>query len=149
MKKVVAFLQNPWFKPDTPNHVIRLYREDADYRRRVLALSMSGRRLESAFGPFFSDIHWDNANPLHGNTPGHVSPPDLLHIERVLRELQPGAVLLFGGNASRGYEFVLAKCQDLYDLKTPYHCFPHPNARGLTQFQINEFAEQIINRYLK
>lgn len=150
MKKVVAFLQNPWFKPDTPNHVILKYREDADYRRRVLALSMSGRRLESAFGNFFSDIHWDNANPLHGNTPGHVSPPDAQHVAQVLRDLQPEAVICFGKQALAGFERAQLEFGLLYHLpEIPYHCFPHPNARGLTQFQINEFAQQIIERYLK
>jgi hypothetical protein len=149
MKKIVAFLQNPWFKPGTPNHVIGLYRDSPNYRRKIIQLSTSGRKLKSAFGPYFDEIYWDNASPQHWSSPNCLGCPDLDHMEAVLKAQQPSCVLLFGGVAGRGYEFVLANCRALYDLRIPDYRFPHPNAKGLTQHQLNEFAREVILRHLQ
>ncbi len=64
MSTVVAFLQNPWFPPGTRKGVVDRYTLDQDFHKRLLANTMSGRRLLQAFGQEdFKKIWWDNVSP--------------------------------------------------------------------------------------
>lgn len=152
--KVVAFLQNPWFKPDTPNYIIAKYRDEPDYRRRVLALSMTGRRLMTAYGDKFSEIHWDNANPLHGSYSSKLFREDIGHMVKALGIARPTAVVTYSKTALDGMSQILHYWDEIPEIKelqldkpAHHHC-PHPNSRGITQFQLNEFAQIVINRYI-
>jgi hypothetical protein len=139
---VVAFLQNCWFKPGTNPETIRRYLSEQKFRRIVLGMSMTGRRLSTAFGEHhYRRIWWDNASEYVASASPGRGDPDPVHMRRVIARIQPAAVLLFGGVALQGF----------YSIALPeqkFHAFPHPNARGLRQSQLNEFAREIITRYL-
>ena len=151
---VVAFLQNCWFPKDTPQTIIRAYLTDQSYRRKVLAKSMTGRRLIKSFGSNnYQRIWWDNASEHVASTaPGRV-PADVSHVTRVLLQVKPSAILCFGKIAMDGLELAMAEWQRNTGNKmlpdgVKHHYFPHPNARGLRQSQLDDFARQIISRYL-
>ncbi len=142
---VVAFLQNCWFRPGTNPELIRRYLTDQKFRRIILARSMSGRRLLRAFGgPDYRRIWWDNASEYVANTsPGKAdASPD--HMARVVQQTSPRAIVCFGQVALQGIQAL----QRSWIHELPCHYFPHPNARGLTQFQLDEFARGIKSRYL-
>lgn len=141
--KILAFLQNPWFPPGTDAEIIRQYRNNVDYRRRVLALSMSGQRLYRAFGEAFSLIVWDNANPEH--TPvasGKLDPNHNYMAIRIMQE-KPELVLTFGALPKAG----LIKA---YETLAPRHrpltmATKHPNARFFPQTELDIFAATVLS----
>lgn len=150
---VVAFLQNCWFRPGTNPELIRQYLTDQKVRRFILARSMTGRRLSTAFGEhYYRRIWWDNASEHVANTSPGKAAADLGHMFRVIEQVKPRAMLAFGTVANEGLQGVYSTLyfqQLSFEMKyIPWHYFPHPNARGLTQAQINEFAATIITRYL-
>jgi hypothetical protein len=168
---VVAFLQNCWFRPTTARHIIDSYLTDQKFRRRVLSMSMSGKRLERAFGAAFRRIWWDNASQGVGVIPSAKFPADPKHMLNVIRQVKPKAVICLGNVAADGYVSIMADAasadyqvplpMDHEFSKTepagyryaegwtplPWHIMKHPNAFGLTQFQLDEFAREIITRY--
>lgn len=131
---IVAFLQNPWFRPGTSQMVIDMYREDAGFRRRLLARSMTGRRLMHAFREMYSDIWWDNVSPQHGDDHREAMTPDQDHVYQVIVMNRPELVLTFGSYA-RG---ALSKIWH----GPMMHC-RHPNAMGIRQEEINQFAAEV------
>src|SRR5438067_416503 len=95
--KILAFLQNPWFRASTDPRHIAMYREDQNFHRRVLLMSATGRALYRAFGPeLYAQIHWDNANPHHGGERGAQFPPDVWHMLTIVVSVRPDVILLFG-----------------------------------------------------
>lgn len=140
----VAFLQNPYFPEGTPQETIDAYRYDQEAHRVALLKSMSGKRLKKAFGDYFDQIHWDNANPAHGEKPSDRLPPDLNHMEAVIRLHSPAIVLCFSRTAEAGMnELVMTMRTDC-----AFAYCPHPNARGITNKELSDFAQRIINAYL-
>lgn len=138
-KKIVAFLQNPWFLPGTNPMTILRYTESAEFRRRVLINSMTGRRLSQAFMDAYEEIHWDNANPLpvYHSSGAHL--PDLEHMMRVIRSQHPEIILTFGRVAQGG----IMSLSGQVNLSRCFHCH-HPNARFKTQEQLNAFANIVL-----
>lgn len=123
-KRVVAFLQNPWFKPGTSFHTIDLYRTSLEYRRRVLAMSKTGKWLIKAFGQkVYDNIHWDNASPVHGQTYSHESPADTDHMRTVINMIKPHIIICFGRQAMTGMKLI-----DTGGVAVLYA--HHPMARG-------------------
>lgn len=156
---VVAFLQNCWFRPGTPDAIIRSYLTDQSYRRKVLAKTMTGHRLLTAFGEdAYRRIWWDNASEFVADHPSGRGDGDPAHVISVLQRTKPIAIMCFGRIAAETVERaqdalkVIAEPDGTLEQRClgfmPAHYFPHPNARGLTQFQLSEFARQIISRYL-
>lgn len=144
--EIVAFLQNPWFKPGTDEGHIRLYMDDVDFRRRVLSMSMTGTRLLNAFGSdFYEGIWWDNANPRPTFDPQGALPPDKEHIYQVIERHRPVQLILtFGLHARSGVQEVLesrmGRPEALAWMETHVmHCH-HPNARYKNQVDLENFA---------
>lgn len=143
--RVVAFLQNCWFEPGTPQHIIYKYLQDPTYRRKVLALTMSGKRLTRAFGSYYDEIHWDNAS-INVGTAAHMKfDADTEHMMGVIGEHSPVCIIAFGRVAFGGLQQIATR----YGAKANWHYCPHPNARGPTQNDFNNFASEIIVRYFK
>lgn len=137
---VLALLQNPYFNPGTPTQIIERYREDDRYRRMVLELTKTGKILRRILGDLYDRIIFNNANPNHGWTREHRERPDVVHIRALLMKHNPNHVICFGGMAATGVELALA---DFYG--NPWvHCFPHPQARGLTNKAWDEMGRRII-----
>lgn len=134
--KIVAFLQNPWFPPRTPRHIITRYRDDQIFHRRILSMSMTGKRLVEAFGEdLYCQIHWDNTNWRAADRSTGKMVPDHLHIETVLVCEKPVLILCFGNQAREAIKSRPWSADIL-------HCH-HPNARGRTQEDLNRFATTV------
>lgn len=140
----MAFLQNCWFRPGTDQQLIVRYLTDQNFRRMVLARSMTGRRLLNAFGPIaYRKIWWDNASMFVGRMSAAKADPDINYMLNQLEIVRPRVVLTFGNIAKSGF---LRAHSGPYQY-AHHHC-PHPNTRGITQAQLNEFARKIIAEYL-
>lgn len=131
---VVAFLQNPWFKPGTGDRIINLYMKCATYRRAVLSLSQTGRALRAAFGDMYDVIWWDNACPRPGFERSASLPPDLDHVRAVIERIRPRLVLCFGRSAEIAVRHV-------YQGQVMTCC--HPMARGNRKQELEEFAGRV------
>lgn len=125
--QIAAFLQNPWFKPGTRGDDIDLYTHWQPFHRRVLAMSMSGRRLMNALGPdLYRLIWWDNANPRPAFNSAGSHPPDMDHIRRVVKNLKPDLIICVGKTA---YNAIAGQTEFIRHDVIEIH---HPNARGKT-----------------
>jgi len=136
---IVAFLQNPGFKPGTPMTIVDKYKSQQQFHRELLETTMSGARLKVAFGEYwFNRIWWDNANPNIPTYGMERLDPDILHIEKVIADQKPKLVLTFGKQAERGVSSSIAAIA----LKV-MSCH-HPNARFRTQSDLDQFAQDVI-----
>lgn len=140
--KIVAFMQNPWFPPGTSRKTIEAYRDDQAYHRKVLARCMSGKRLMHAFQDLYWEIYWDNANPEPADSSQGVMEPDISHILRVIETHEPDLILTFGRLPTLGVKDVM----DANDIRIPLMACHHPNARGMTQYDLNQFAAKVMTR---
>lgn len=107
----------------------------------VLELTKTGKILRRILGPLYDEIYFDNANPNHGWHRRHQEKPDVDHIKQVLREQRPKHIVCFGGMAATGVEAALKDTRFL-PLVT-VHCYPHPQARGLTKAAWDEIGTQV------
>ena len=130
-------MQNPWFPPETAQRHVELYNTNQEFHRRLLAGTMSGRRLRQAFGNLFNTIHWDNVAPAAAEEASGVTDVDMKHVERVIGEVKPQLILTFGNlakgaldNAIRAYKIKRMDCH-------------HPNARHKTQGDLDQFASDV------
>lgn len=123
--KIVAFLQNPWFKPGTPERTIQRYNEDQRFHRAVLALSPSGKRLKLAFGKGLYDrIVWENASPLPAFSSAEIKHHDLSHMIRVLGREKPALIIAFGAEARKGARNLGGHYNGVYMLIEAKHPSP-------------------------
>lgn len=136
--EIVAFLQNPWFPEGTAQRHIDHYISDVDFRRRVLSMSMTGKRLNIAFGAWFDRVWWDNANPFPTPVANGVQFPNIDHILGVINTQKPKLILSFGAQARSGLKTI--------EFRPIVHLVcHHPNARGKTQEDLNIFARDVIH----
>lgn len=136
--KIVAFLQNPWFKEGTDPAIANRYVTDQVFHRKILARTMSGHRLLTAFGQEdFNSIWWDNVAPLAADYASGITPPDPKHIDRVLSSQAPELILTFGLLAKDAINRSPGSVR-----KKVMHCH-HPNARFHTQSELNDFAQEV------
>ena len=138
MSKVVAFLQNPYFKNGVGPEIVERYRVDQDFHRQVLRESMTGGLLWGAFGPMFYDIYWDNVSPVASFIRTGTAPePDLNHVREVIERLRPLVVIAFGAPArqalQKAYEF------PWFTLLI----FPHPTSFGMNATKLIDFAQLV------
>lgn len=142
--KILAFLQNPWFKPGTDERHVRMYAENDDFRRRVLAMSATGRALIRAFGePLYSRIVWDNASPAHGERRDAQFPPDIVHMMTSIVRNQPDVLLLFGRQSQAGWAAIHKKFLDSRPGKRIVLEAAHPMARGSAIEHLRVIAEKV------
>ena len=150
--KILAFLQNAWFKPGTDPRHIQLYHDNEDFHRRVLVMSATGRALRKAFGlQLYQEIVWDNASREHGEQRDAVFQPDIHHMARRVAEVKPDVVLLFGRQAETGWDD-MAKKTNLYsfpDYNVKVFRAPHPTARGSADEHLKKIAIQVKLLYAK
>lgn len=145
---VLAFLQNMWFPVGTPETIIGAYLNDQSYRRRVLGNCMSGRRLKKAFGEHYHTIWWENASQHRATVPSGRGNADPAHMLKVIRSVEPKHILCFGAVAKDGMITLDDRMLSRIPLELKWSYFPHPNARGLLQIQLDEFAKKIIEKYI-
>lgn len=148
MAKVLAFLQNQWFRD--PGRVKAIYERHPEMRndliRRYLFMGcLTGRRLEAAFGEDrCAEIVWEESSPEVG---GHASsrfPPDAKHIANAIIQHKPDVVFAFGKIAADG---VLSAMREIETYPTPlsfrFMTGPHPAARQNPMPRLREMARAI------
>lgn len=135
---ILAFLQNPWFRPGTQARHIEMYRTNQDFHRRVLLLSATGRALLRAFGPeLYGKIIWENACPRHGSERRSKMPADRDHMARTIAKWKPDLILCFGREANVG----------MAPLQRPggpaVLSAPHPMAHGSAAEHLKDIVREV------
>lgn len=140
MSKIVAFLQNQWFKqPDrikaqiaeAPARHPHKFRSHADAREWFLSAYLfmgcvTGKRLRAAFGEeLCNQITWEEQSPEIGGKASSAFPPDFEHIRGVLARHSPTHVIALGSLAAGALTKI--HCDDKVSWKLI--CGPHPAAR--------------------
>lgn len=101
---VLGLLQNQW--AHNPHAVAAMFARHPDRRSTLiwymLARSLSGRRLQRAFGDWVGRITWEEASPAIAGRSNVVMKMDIDHINRRLTEVRPDVVLAFGVSAAKG-----------------------------------------------
>lgn len=139
--KILAFLQNPWFRPGTQPRHIKMYAENQDFHRRVLLLSATGRALIRAFGAeLYHKIIWENANPRHGHDRRAKMPHDIGHMAGVIVRHRPDLILCFGDEAKNGMKKLMSE-----PWPNVLHA-PHPMAHGSAADHLKEISEEVKRR---
>jgi len=136
--KIVAFLQNPWFRPGTNPLLIKKYRTDQEFHRRVLFMSATGRALHAAFSQeLYGKIMWENANPAHGDERRSKLPADIGHMATVLVAEKPDLIICFGREARKGMNKLMSE-------HWPNVLFaPHPMAHGSAAEHLREVVDEV------
>lgn len=152
--KVLAFLQNQWFKD--PARAEAIYASHAGDYDRIARLDaaylfmgcLTGRRLQGAFGETAStDITWTNASPKMGGRSQSSFPADPTHIRTVIIHHKPVIILLFGKVAQEGVMSELLSMKQSGTISAagiPTISGPHPAARHSTVTQeLSKMAERL------
>jgi hypothetical protein len=132
--KVVAFLQNMWFKDPArmERQLATTFKGDREkfIRTWLFWSCLTGKRLRQAFGEELCDeIVWEEASPKMGGHSSSAFPADPIHIGGVIRRHNPDVVMAFGKIAVSG---VVSLVQNLGALEPGWTLIagPHPAARG-------------------
>lgn len=139
--KIVAFMQNQWFKnPERVKATIArtIEKEAARGTRDAQAVReyyiaaflfmgcLTVRRLKMALGEDLCDsIIWEEQSPEIGGKSSSVFPPDFVHIRRVLGIHDPSHVVAFGVHAQGALLEIQQRDQSRWKLILA----PHPAAR--------------------
>lgn len=125
--KIVAFLQNQWFKD--PESIKRMFAENPERRERYISAflfmgCLTGKRLQSVFGEELCDaIVWEEASSEVGGHSRSLFAADRQHMMAVINKHKPTVVLVFGKIASEGVK-------SLPDIDAAIIFGPHPAARN-------------------
>ena len=142
--KIVAFLQNQWFKDPVRAAKLRslcVNPERWDYYM-LFAGCVSGRRLRAAFGHLCNEIVWANASPLICGQADACPPADPVHMASVMNQHHPDVVLLFGNIAQDGFTASRAYRDEIKCVITG----PHPACRGRRVLELTRMADQLRDR---
>lgn len=124
--KIVAFLQNQWFKD--PEGVKRMFAEHPDRRERYISAflfmgCLTGKRLQSVFGEdLCGGIVWEEASREVGGKSQSLFAADRQHMMAVINKHKPTVILSFGKIASEGIKSLPIDIPVIYG--------PHPAARN-------------------
>ena len=152
MRRLVVFMQNPWFNDKTdPLHIAK-YSSDVDYRRKHIWYSPFGYRLKAMFGEHFEAIRWYGLSEKPGSTPRSVLDVDLQYIVSVVEKEKPLMIVTMGEIARaavRDARLMLKKCKMRnHILRTiPWHTTDHPNKRGVKMQTLREAFTKIEYDY--
>ena len=99
MKKVMAFLQNQWFRD--PEAARRTFERNPEQRERLIHAflfmgCLTGQRLRAAFGDLCEEIVWEEVSTNVGGHSSTAFPADLVHIRAAIAKHDPDIILGFG-----------------------------------------------------
>jgi hypothetical protein len=130
--KILAFLQNQWFRD--PDHIREILKRRPAARQRIIAYSLfagckTGRILKAALGEEWCQrITWEEASPEIGSEASAVFRADTRHIlDAIVRE-RPTVILAFGKIASNA---VASLCPINLTPPATVITGPHPAARNV------------------
>lgn len=115
--KILAMLQNPWFKPGTRQEVIDRFRDDEAFMRRLLLRSKTGKRIVASVGEHLTMMQFCDASPIHGFTSNSCNKADIDHIKQQIERHNPDIVICFGRIAGDGVDCLNGVYQI---IKTPH-----------------------------
>lgn len=124
--RIVAFLQNQWFRD--PERIKAMFAENPEHRERYISAflfmgCLTGKRLQSVFGEDLCDaIIWEEISPEIGGYASSRFPADTAHVTRVLEKHTPTVVLAFGKIANDALRSMVVDAAIIYG--------PHPAARN-------------------
>lgn len=129
--KIVAFLQNMWFRdPERMKKIfVDQFHSDREHfiRTWLFWSCLTGKRLRSIFGEDLCDeIIWEEQSPEIGGKSSASFPADYSHIRRVLTKHQPQIVIAFGVKAKQA----LCKIKTEDRANWEFLSAPHPAARS-------------------
>lgn len=144
--RILAFLQNQWFKD--PDRVRAMYEERPDLRNTYIRYflfmgCLTGRRLSTALGDEICQEHiiWEEVSPEIGGHSASKFPADLKHIESAILKHQPDIILAFGKIA---YDAVGLSVLPKVRGKTMTVIYgPHPAARNNPMPRLNEIGREL------
>jgi len=142
---VVAFFQNTWFIRGTETDVIIRYTKDQEYQQKLIAQTMTGRRLLSAFTSSFRNIFWDNCTQLSIDDPNGSFDANREHVLEIIARIKPKIVIGFGAESRLVIQELLPLLYRTGVKKVLF--FKHPNARGVTSIELREFAMDVIETW--
>lgn len=137
--KVVAFLQNQWFRD--PERIKKIIadtvdresehggRDEAGVREFYIASflfmgCLTGKRLRSVFGEdLCNEIVWEEVSREIGGHASSVFPADLNHMRDVIGRHKPDVILAFGKLAENAIRNIRPNVNRIISG-------PHPTARG-------------------
>jgi len=139
VKKVVAILQNMWFKdPERVKETVKFYvdkkGEEAGRERFIRDMlffgCLTGRRLRAAFTwDVCAEIVWEEASRKIGGHASSKFPHDCEHVAEVIRRHQPSVVMAFGKIACSAIGGSPA-ADEIVECGAKIITAPHPAARG-------------------
>ncbi len=124
--KIVAFLQNQWFR--NPEGIKAMFAENPERRERYIEAflfmgCLTGKRLQAVFGEeLCGAIIWEEISPEIGGHASSKFPANPAHIRAVLEKHKPTVVLAFGKLASDALRSMEVDAAIIYG--------PHPAARN-------------------
>lgn len=128
--KIVAIMQNQWFKkPDVVAQIFARHPE-AGFREKFIARTLfmgckTGKMLMRYLGEdLCNQIIWEEASRQIGGQSDSVFPPDIPHLQDCLDRHQPDALIAFGSIAKEGITNLRNKPNQVF-------CCCHPTARGI------------------
>lgn len=139
--KILAFLQNQWFKD--PEGVRRIFQKWPDKRNYLIRSylfmgCLTGKRLQAAFGEDLCDeIIWEEASSEVGSVSRSKFAADRQHMLSAIKKHQPEVILCFGAIAKEG----LDSLETLFDVLIIYG--PHPAARNDPMPRLREMAQEL------
>lgn len=126
--RIVAFLQNQWFRDPARMEVIfnrhPELREDL-IARYLFAGCLTGKRLRAAFGDLCDEIIWEETSRKVGGESSSVFPPDLIHMKGVLVKWEPKLIICFG----RVAQVAIGDLAEDVTIRAKILFGPHPAAR--------------------
>jgi hypothetical protein len=135
MTKIVAFLQNAWFRD--PRRAKQIYDRNPASREQLNAQflfmgSLTGRRLQGAFGPdMCNQIVWENISEEFGGYSSSSFPANRQHIKSVIEKHAPDIILTFGEPAKaalQAWQHEEVQRREVAPIPLIIHG-PHPAAR--------------------
>lgn len=146
MVRILAFLQNQWFKD--PEKVKAVFERYPDMRndliRRYLFMGcLTGHRLEKVFGEeVCSQITWEEASPEVGGFSASKFPADSVHIANAIITHSPDIVLAFGRIAANGVMAALPQIENHpIPINFRFITGPHPTSRQDPMPRLKEIAQ--------
>lgn len=139
--KILAILQNQWFKD--PEKTEAMYARRPDLRNYYIGKFLfmgckTGKVLQQAFGEELCDrIIWEEASPKIAGISSGVFPADLDHIKSAIEKHKPDVIVCFGNIAGDGVGQLR--------ISIPVLNAPHPAARNNPIPALMTVAEKLRN----
>jgi hypothetical protein len=145
---VLAILQNTWARdPARVTESLERFAKLGIRHKFVAKLlfsgSLTGRRIQAAFGSFVDDMIFEEASPIVTGASSGSPPADFDHLRECIDRHKPDVIISFGKTASDAVAKLFAADQ----IQKAFHFLRtvHPACRdGSTPEQLQKTAQQLF-----